>query len=216
MRNIFQWDSPFMQKLAMAGNLIVLNMLWILCSLPIVTMGAATAGMYYTVFQYLTNEEDAVFKPFFRGFAKNFKQATIVWVVLLATAALMVFNVRYLFAFGANNLVGVVIIVVSALLLLVQPQILPQIARFETDTKTVLQNAALLTMLHMPSSLLMAVLNVLPVAVFFLFSKDFMQWLPLWVGIWFSLVAYLNGRMLLKIWSKHMDTEAENKEMGLE
>lgn len=35
MGNIFRWDSPFMQKVAKAGNLILLNILWILCSIPV-------------------------------------------------------------------------------------------------------------------------------------------------------------------------------------
>ena len=74
MKGLFRWDSPFSQKLALVGNLIMLNILWIVCSLPIITMGAATTALYYTVFQYQTNGEDAVFRPFFRGFAKNFKQ----------------------------------------------------------------------------------------------------------------------------------------------
>ena len=54
MGNIFRWDSPFMQKVSKAGNLILLNILWILCSIPVLTMGAATAALYHVIFQYQT------------------------------------------------------------------------------------------------------------------------------------------------------------------
>ena len=211
MGNIFRWDSPFSQKIAKVGNLVLLNILWIVCSLPVVTMGAATTALYYTVFQYQTNGEDEVFRPFFRAFAKNFLQSTLLWMGILAITALMTFNVRYLFAYGGNGLLWIVIIVVSALFLMIQPQLLPQLARFETKLGVAIKNAALLTVLHMPSAFLMAALNVLPIVIFFAYPTMFMKWLPLWVCIWFSLVAYMNGRMLLKIWNKHMPDEEETK-----
>ncbi len=211
MGNIFRWDSPFAQKIAMVGNLVILNILWIICSLPIITMGAATTAMYYTVFQYQTNDEDEVFRPFFRAFGKNFLQSTLLWLPILAVGALMTFNVRYLFAYGGSNLLWIVIFIVSIIYLMLQPQLLPQIARFETKLGTVIQNAALLTILHMPSAFLMATLNVLPIVLFFAKPVMFMRCLPLWVCIWFSLVAFMNGRMLLKIWNKHMPAEEETQ-----
>ena len=212
MGNIFRWDSPFVQKIAMVGNLVVLNILWILCSLPVITMGAATTALYYTIFQMQTNDEETVFRPFFRAFGKNFVQSTLIWIPTLAITALMIFNLRFLFALGGSSLLWIVIIVMSVLFLLIQTQLLPQIARFETKLGTVIQNAALLTVLHMPSAFLMAGLNIIPIVIFFLYPFAFMRWLPLWVGIWFSLVAYMNGRMLLKIWKKHMPEEEEKPE----
>ena len=216
MGNIFRWDSPFMQKVAKVGNLILLNILWILCSIPVLTMGAATAALYHMVFQYQTADEDTVFKPFFRAFAKNFIQATLLWLPTLAVTALLILDLRYLFAFGGNTLMWVVIIVASVIFLMLQTQLLPQVARFENKLGTVIKNAALLTILHMPSAFLMAALNILPIIIFFAFPVMFMRWLPLWIGIWFSLVAYMNGRMLLKQWAKHMpqneEMEKENEE----
>lgn len=212
MGSLFRWDSPLGQAAAKAGNLVILNILWLVCSLPVITMGAATTAMYYTVFQMQTNAEETMFRPFFRAFAKNFKQATLLWIPILLIAAVLVLDVRYLFALNSSTFVGVVVFIVCAVFLMVQSHLLPQLARFETTLKSVLSNGALLTILHMPSSLMMAVLNVLPVVIFFLFPLDFMRWLPLWAFIWFSLVAYINGRMLLKIWSKHMPEEEKESE----
>lgn len=212
MGKIFRWDSPFMQKIAMVGNLVILNVLWILCSIPVVTAGAATAAMYQVVFAYLTNEEEVVLKPFFRAFAKNFKQATLVWLVILVVFAILLLDLWYMFLIGTPDLIGILIIIVCILFLMVQSHLLPQVARFDTKIKPVFKNAALLTILHMPSSLMMAVLNVLPIPIFILYPYQFMQWLPLWVFIWFSLVALANSRILLKIWSKHMEVEEKEPE----
>ena len=212
MGKIFRWDSPFMQKIAMVGNLVILNVLWILCSIPVVTAGAATAAMYQVIFQYLTNEEETVLKPFFQAFAKNFKQATIVWLAILAVFAILLLDLWYMFLIGTPDLVGILIIIVCILFLMVQSHLLPQVARFDTKIKPVFKNAMLLTVLHMPSSLMMAVLNVLPIPIFILYPYQFMQWLPLWVFIWFSLVALANSKILLKIWSKHMEVEEKEPE----
>ena len=212
MGNIFRWDSPFAQKLAMVGNSILLNVLWLLCSLPVVTMGASTAALYYVVFQYQTSDETAVIKPFFRAFAKNFKQATLLWIPTLAIITLLVLDLRYLFAYGGSSLMWVVIIVASVVFLMIQTQLLPQVARFENKLGTIIKNAALLTILHMPSAFLMATLNILPVVIFLLLPVEFMRWLPLWVGIYFALVAYMNGRMLLKQWAKHIPPEVDEGE----
>lgn len=210
---LFRWDSPFMQKVAMVGNLIVLNILWLLCCIPVITAGAATVAMYYTVFQYLTAEETSVFRPFFKGFRDNFKQATLLWIPSLLIGALLVLDVRYyIFAYETHVVFQVVTIIACVVFLLLQTQLLPIVARYETRSRDAIKNAALLSVLHLPSSVIMAVLNVLPLVVFLAFTVEFMRWLPLWVGLWFSLVAYLNGRMLLKIWKKRVAVEEEPTE----
>ena len=87
-------------------------------------------------------------------------------LVSLAVFAILLLDLWYMFLIGTPDLVGIVIIIVSILFLMVQSHLLPQVARFDTKIKPVFKNAALLTVLHMPSSLMMAVLNVLPIPVF--------------------------------------------------
>lgn len=209
MKGLFRWDSPFSQKLALVGNLIMLNILWIVCSLPIITMGAATTALYYTVFQYQTNGEDAVFRPFFRGFAQNFKQATLLWLPLLAVMVLMLFNIWYLIIYGGSTLLWIAVVFVTVLVMLMQSQMLPMLARFEMKNMAIVKSSAALTLMHFLSCLLMTALNAIPIVAFLGFTQVFMQWLPLWVGIWFSLIAYINARTLMKIWKKHMPEEKE-------
>ena len=75
MNKIFNIESKFVQGLATAGNLIILNLLWILTSLPIITIGASTTAMYAVAFKYADDTDDAVLKPFFKAFVSNFKKA---------------------------------------------------------------------------------------------------------------------------------------------
>ena len=64
MKGLFNWNSRLMQGLAMVTNLVALNLLWIICCIPIFTAGAATTALYQTVIQYQTQQDDAVFRHF--------------------------------------------------------------------------------------------------------------------------------------------------------
>ena len=201
MKNL--WNSPLMQKLGMLTNLVVLNLLWLLCCIPVVTAGAATAALYHTVFQYLTHQDDTIFRPFFRALRQNFKQATLLWLPTLAILALLIFDCLYIAANGGGILLAAVI-VVSAVLLLLMTHLFPMAARFRMTAGALLRTAFSLTVLHLPATLLMAVMNAVPVIMLLFAPAVFLRWLPLWTCLWFALIAYLNGKLLLKLWEKHL------------
>lgn len=79
----FSYDSPVMQILMYIGDLIILNFLFILCCIPVFTIGAAHAGLY-TGIKVLTDKEDdsSPAAAFFRGFASGFLQVSLAWVIL--------------------------------------------------------------------------------------------------------------------------------------
>ena len=83
MGKIFHWDSPLMRFMMLITNLICLNVLWLLCCLPVVTAGAATAAMYSVLFLYITKQDDGVLKPYFKAFKENFKSVTPAWILHL-------------------------------------------------------------------------------------------------------------------------------------
>ena len=85
MNSLFSYDNKFMQVLMTLGDLIILNFLFLICSIPVVTMGAAQAGLY-TAVRTITdkNDDTAPAKAFFRGFKSGFLKITLVWIVFLA------------------------------------------------------------------------------------------------------------------------------------
>ena len=215
MKGIFNWDSPLIQKMALLTNLVALNILWLLCCIPVFTAGAATTALYYTVFQYLAGESDEIFRPFFRSFGQNFKQATLLWLPLLMLLVLLVFDGLFLIINGGNAVLWIAFIASTWVCLMLHTHLFPLLARYEMKTKALLITAVSLFMLHLPTSLLMAAINLLPVVLMLFAPADFLRWSILWIGLWFSLVAYLNGKLLLKIWSKHIpdrDVEAVSVE----
>lgn len=86
---LFNYDSPFSQAAMRAAVSCYLNLLWFVCSLPLVTVGASTAALYAVTLKLVAGEDDHLTQRFFRAFRENFKQATLLWGVVLCAGALL-------------------------------------------------------------------------------------------------------------------------------
>ena len=81
----FSYDSKFGRLFLKLSYACCLNTLWFICCLPIVTIGASTTALYYTSFKIAKDEGSFITTMFFRSFKQNFKQATIIWLIMLVT-----------------------------------------------------------------------------------------------------------------------------------
>ena len=71
------------------GQLIALNLLWIVCSLPVITAGASTTALYYCTLKLHKDGDIRVFHDFFKSFKQNFKQSTLIWILMAAVAVFL-------------------------------------------------------------------------------------------------------------------------------
>lgn len=83
MKNFFSYESPVFQVLYKICTCCCLNALWLLCSVPIFTIGASTTALYAVSIKLVRDEDGAIYQQFFRSFRRNFKQATQLWLILL-------------------------------------------------------------------------------------------------------------------------------------
>ena len=210
MGNIFRWDSPLMKFMMLITNLVCLNVLWLVCCLPVVTAGAATTAMYYVVFQYITKQDDAVLKPFFRAFKENFRQVTPVWILNLLIGAALAAEIFYLTQSGE-----VWLKVVFGVLLLIyagaSSYLYPILARYDTPAKMAMFNSFALPVRHLFSTVLVVAFNAVPV-VLALFAPEILWKIGIvWLLGGFSLTAYLNGRILMTVFKKHEPAAPEGE-----
>ena len=89
MKNLFSLDNPVMRFLDKMADLIILNILFIVCGIPIITLGASATAMCYVTLKMRDKEEGSVFRNFFRAFRQNFAQATLIWIILMALAGFL-------------------------------------------------------------------------------------------------------------------------------
>ena len=85
----FSYDSPFGQIFIKVAYGCCLNVMWFICCLPIFTIGASTTALYYTSFKIAKDEGSFITTMFFRSFKQNFKQATVIWLIMLAIGLLI-------------------------------------------------------------------------------------------------------------------------------
>ena len=205
MGNLFNPEAPLMQGLGKIADMMLLNVLTVLLSLPVVTAGAATAALYDATWRIL-QDEGSVYGAYFRAFKSNFKQATVLWLLTLASGALLLFCLL----FYLNNSMQVLVVLASLILLLwsiTEAWIFPLQSRFENPVRITLKNAIYCAIGYLPRSLVMAALNLLPWVVFLFQTTLWFQMGFIWAVIWFALAAYVNMRLIRKPFKKLMGIE---------
>lgn len=95
-RNIFGFDGSFIQVFDIIFDILVLSSLWILCSIPIITIGASSTALYYAMVKCVKNHDGYVSKQFFYSFKNNFVPATILWVIIVGVSFILHLNIGFL------------------------------------------------------------------------------------------------------------------------
>jgi uncharacterized membrane protein YesL len=204
---MFQLDSPAMRFLSRVADLMVLNALFILTSLPFVTIGASLTALNYTAMQIVHDECESVTRSYFASFRSNVKQATLLWLIVLFLGLVMAaWWVALEFArlsVLVQLVLQIVLYVVAARLVLIAIYIFPYQATFEDSIRKVLRNSRLMSLRHLFSSLLVLVVLALPVVVTIFYPVVVMYGL-LWFAFGFAGVAFVAGTVFSSVFARYM------------
>ena len=209
MKSLFDTDGFLMRVLSKIADTVWLNILFLICSIPIFTIGASITALYYVTFKTIKDEEGYITKDFFRSFKENFRQSTVIWLVLLVLYAILGLELTILL--NMNNSmadVGVVIAMIPGLLILfVGLYVFPLLSRFENTTKVTVRNALLLSIANIPKTLLALILTIaIPVV-----CLSDMKLFPLVPICAFAVVAQLNSSLFYGIFEKLMPKNTEEQ-----
>lgn len=211
MNNLFSMDNLFFRTVGKLVDLVWINILTLVCALPVVTGGASLSAMYYLLMRMAENDEGALTRGFFRAFRENFKNATKVWLGILAVLALYLYNFYLLNAgildgFGILKKVSLVLIVAILLVtVMIANYVFALFARYDSGVRQTLKNAALLTFAFFPRSLCMVVLSLFPLALMML--SNYFFWLWFLYGIAFP--GYFISMLMVAVFEK--TENAKNK-----
>lgn len=171
------YDSKFTQFLVKLYNCCYLNLLWGVCSLPIVTVGAATAALYDVTLRMARGAEPSVTRHFFKAFRENFRQATILWLVMLGLGCLLAFDVAILYQIRGQGssllyMAGLAAVILGTVVyVLVLLYLFPLVASVHNSNFAMLRNALLLGIRYLPYSILLLMIHVgMLLAVLILFT----------------------------------------------
>lgn len=189
---------------------IWLSILWFLCSIPIITIGASTTALYYTMNKVIRNDRGYVAPEFFSSFRKNFKQSTIIWLILLALYLFLGYDyliMKQAMSLGEETgylyrafLVFIVIVTLWGF------YIFPYIARFENTIKETLRNTLFIAVTNFHWTVILAML--------FLFAFVLIYMYPPVMIVMPSLYHLFKNLAIEHVFKKYMspeDLEAEQE-----
>ena len=173
-RSFFNPESPFFRFTGRVLDIVVLSVLWLVCSLPIVTIGPASAALYYSCAKCLRHQEPGPYRNFLSAFRQNLKTGIGATVVFLLLAVLL--DAGYLFlvmAAGAGGTVWGVVRIMYLVLLVIPVSMVscafPLLSRFTYTVGGLLSNSLRLTFRHLPRTVAAGALTVTAVVLTVLF-----------------------------------------------
>ena len=157
-----RYDSPFMTLFRKAVDYLLLGLLWLLACVPVITFGAATTAMLRTAEVSIHKEEGSgIFVPFLKYFVKEFKQATLLWLIQLPILAISVFYFVLVWKSEMAFILMFLSYVLIALLFTWTQLWFGYQSKFEDSLKTVLVNSLRIALSNMGRSIVLALLLIL-------------------------------------------------------
>ena len=208
MQKLFSPDSWLMRGMSRLGDLMLLNFFFLITCIPIGTIGPAVTAMYTVCFRFGTDRERGVVRSYFAAFRENFKQGIFIWLIFLlcfVTACVNVF--LFLSLKNAAHFLFLLFAVLALLALLIVGYAFPLLSQFNSSTKRILENALLMSIGYLPRSLLIVALNIFPFVLLLLQPYYFLAAGLIWFLFYFASAAFLNTRLLHKVFAPYMAPE---------
>ena len=211
MGSFFNMDNPFFRFMGRVADLMILNLIFIVCCIPVVTIGPAITAMYYTTLKMVRNEESYIVKGFFHSFKQNLKQGIFINLILLAVGVFLFLDLRIVvgnFQGFAGKAMYVVIWLGIVLYAMIFVYIYPLLSRFYNTIRNTFINAILISIRHLPKTVLLILLTLCPILIFFIPQAMISSLLILlFILVGFATLAYAKSMILVKILDNYMPPE---------
>lgn len=163
---MFSQNSGFVKFMTRAFDVLWLNILWIIFSLPLVTIGASTCAAFSVTLKMVDEEEGYVGRQFVKAFKENFKQGTLMWCITAPCiyACYIIWQV-VVKAEDINFIVILGAIIFTALVIVFNIYTYPMIARYKNSLKNIIKNSLGITLVYFWKTILMILLVGLEIAI---------------------------------------------------
>lgn len=203
--NLVADGSPLMTRVGQVALLAVCNLCWLVCSLPLITIGASTTALYAVLLERRDMGFDKAFAAFFRALRRCWRPATALWLPALALGAVWLWAAWLTAAQGlVNNAFALLPLLVSgAVWAFTVAWAFPLLAAGCRGSKLVLRKAFLLGLSELWRSALMLVLDLLPLMLFLLYAQTFMVLAGFWTLLGFALIGLLKLLVMEPVLRRH-------------
>ncbi|MCR4866400.1 MAG: DUF624 domain-containing protein [Lachnospiraceae bacterium] len=179
---MFNYENPVWQFMGRIADLMILNAMALIFSVPIITIGASWTALYYCTVKIVRKEDTYVWKEFWNSFKSNFKQATIIWLILIPFLAILFVDVLMWYNDPTllPKVLKVTTVIVICIVLAITVYVFPILSHFDNTTRNTLKNAFLVSMINIPYTLYFMFLLFLPIVI-------------VWIDLRFMMLDMLMG-----------------------
>ena len=201
----FSYESRFSQLLLKLCYACYLNLLWFVCSLPIVTIGASTTALYYCCLKIVRDQDNHIGAMFFRAFRNNFKQATALWLILLGAGLFLAGDGYILYHLRQNTegtlavlwtLILAVVIAAAVVYVIVLEYVFPLLASVSNSNRAMLKNSFLIGTHYLFATILVFAVHF---AMFFVVVAWFTPLIVFGEGLCAMISAWLLNSILISV-----------------
>ncbi len=197
-------DSPFGYFFGKAGDIIITNLLFVLCSLPIFTIGASLTAMMTTFRKLEMGEGESIPKIFFSSFKKNFKTSTIMWLLTLLLFFILGVDIHSFGPEGPLTMLPLqmVFMVLAVIALMVVLWLFPLIGVQSTSLKQLLMNSFYLAARNLPFTLVMAGGVAISYFITVMDYQTLLVGISVWIFFGFGILGFFYTKLILKGYEK--------------
>ena len=204
----YNQDSKFWHFATLVADFILLNLLFIVLCIPVVTIGPAIAALIHTTLKLSEDENRTLVKPFWNEFKRDITKKILLWIVYFVLIAALVYMAHFYWNFANNNaelfkIIGFMLFMLSALILVVTIVAsiigLAMTTQYFSPIKRLVKNSYLLIIVMPTQSLIMAVV-IIAATLFFIYQT--VPVLSFFLVIGFAAVAYSFAPLIREIFTK--------------
>lgn len=204
----YNQDSKFWHFATLVADFILLNLLFIVLCIPVVTIGPAIAALIHTTLKLSEDENRTLVKPFWNEFKRDITKKMLLWIVYLVLISALIYMAQFYWNFANNNaelfkIIGFMLFMLSAfiLILTIVASIigLAMTTQYFSPIKRLVRNSYLLIIVMPVQSLIMAVV-IIAATLFFIYQT--VPVLSFFLVIGFAAVAYSFAPLIREIFTK--------------
>ncbi len=206
---VFNMDNPFFRFVNRIADMIVLNVIFLVSCVPIFTIGPALTALYYVAINTWGREDGYIFKMYVKSFKENFKQSTVMWLILLVIGVILSVDVWYwvsqwkLTGTGIYKPLTVISVVMLMVYLMIFTFVWPLLAKFSNSNSGTIKNALAMVLTHVPETIL--IWAIFALVAFAVYIVSFARIAVFFIGV--SLVAYLQALVFRHIFKPYLGEE---------
>lgn len=206
--SLFDPNSKFMLYVRVLGDMIILNVLFIICSIPIITIGAAKSGLYTGLRELFDRESsNSPSKSFFKGFKNGFVKISGIWTFALVCIAALCYCIYFLYHAIEQEVIQTNIPIITAIIGLLLfciniSQLVVFHSKFDCKPMLLIRNTIVMVIGFPIRTIAIAVVSWLPVVLFLFNSYIFFLLSPMWFGVYFAFSGYLVNSFMKKPFDK--------------